>query len=415
MMNTTHPIDTNRLLILEDDINVAKLISNIAIRAGYDTHITTTPDEFWARMTDWKPAFIVIDLIMPDMDGVEVLSRLSMRNCKSRIIITSGVGSRILSAAQRSALEQGLDVAGVLPKPFATLQLKCLLYADKQADLAKNLLLESEQRPPVTFHSLAEAIEKKQLIAFFQPKIDCDSGKLAGFEVLARWTHPEEGLIYPDEFISIAEQLNLIQPLTYHVIETSFTDFTRYLDIARRTDPKLAETITISINISAKALDDQAFATNILSLCTKHNIPTRQVVLELTESSAMNDPITSLKMLTRLRMQGFQLAIDDFGIGYSSVVQLIRLPFSEIKIDKSFVMTAKTDKESLSVIKFIIDLGNDLGLQITAEGVEDEETLIILKSLGCNQAQGYFISYPMPADELLKTAEALTCTNSTLI
>jgi len=154
----------------------------------------------------------------------------------------------------------------------------------------------------------------------------------------------------------------------------------------------------MSLNISAKSLVDLQLADNLSDVCQRFQIGTERIVLELTETSAMVDPILSLDLLTRLRVKGFQLSIDDFGTGFSSMIQLVRLPFSEIKVDKSFVMQAQQSSEARTVIKSIVELGHSLGLLATAEGVEDLDTLNYLNTLGCDLAQGYFIARPMWGD-----------------
>lgn len=159
-----------------------------------------------------------------------------------------------------------------------------------------------------------------------------------------------------------------------------------------------SSSISLSLNISAKGLADVHLGERLSELCHVLTIDPARVTFELTESSAMDDPVKSLALLTRLRMKGFQLSIDDFGTGFSSMVQLVRLPFSEIKVDKSFVMTAMGSHEALTVVKSIIDLGKGLGLRVVAEGVEDAKTLDLIASLGCDFAQGYFIARPMSGE-----------------
>ena len=154
-----------------------------------------------------------------------------------------------------------------------------------------------------------------------------------------------------------------------------------------------------------KSLVDISQVDKLSKICSLYHIDPERIVLELTETSAMVDSVLSLDLMTRFRVKGFQLSIDDFGTGYSSMVQLVRLPFSEIKVDKSFVMNAQQSQESRNVIKSVIDLGHSLGLQVTAEGVEDGETLNYLNGLGCDLAQGYFIARPMPGDAALRWAE----------
>jgi len=160
------------------------------------------------------------------------------------------------------------------------------------------------------------------------------------------------------------------------------------------------ERMSLSINISAAELGEPGLDQRLLRACEECAVPSDRVILELTETSAMDDAVRSLEILTRLRLVGFRLSLDDFGTGYSSMVQLARLPVTEIKVDRSFVMTASSSQESAVVIRSIIDLGHSLGLECTGEGVEDAEALSLLNDLGCDLAQGYFIARPMSSDQV---------------
>jgi EAL domain-containing protein (putative c-di-GMP-specific phosphodiesterase class I) len=195
----------------------------------------------------------------------------------------------------------------------------------------------------------------------------------------------------PVDFIPVAEQVGLIDALTTQIFNLSLAWFSRTC---------AGSILKLSLNISAKSLVDIHLADNLSNICSLHGVAPERVVLELTESSAMVDPILSLDLMTRFRVKGFQLSIDDFGTGFSSMVQLVRLPFSEIKVDKSFVINAQSSRESRAVVKSIIDLGHSLGLQVTAEGVENRETLEYLSSLDCDFAQGYFIARPMSGENV---------------
>ena len=207
-----------------------------------------------------------------------------------------------------------------------------------------------------------------------------------------RWAPTPSLLILPDQFVPLAESSGLIKLLTEQVCDQALCWFAQNF---------ASSTLTLSINFSAKNLADTHLAEWISELCRQHGVDPARVILELTESSAMDDPVKSLALLTRLRMQGFQLSIDDFGTGFSSLVQLVRLPFSELKVDKSFVMTALESHEARAVIKSIVDLGKSLGLRVAAEGVEDAATLDYITSVGCDFAQGYFISEPLPGRDAL--------------
>ncbi len=399
----------NRLLILDDEPLTGQTIQSIAQFAGMEARYTDSPDEFFLLISEWQPGFIALDLIMPQMDGVQVLIELARRKCTANIIVTSGVGTRVLEAAARSAAEHGLRIAGVLSKPFSPPRLRELLLPGVRDPDSPPLHSSNETTTALpecfTEADLAAALDRRQIDVVYQPKVNCRTGVLTGFEALARWQHPTLGPVPTQDFILCAEQSGLIDQLTEQVLEKSLA-WLKSLPgaIAEQSgDTYLTsrlEAVNLSLNISASSLTNLTLFERLEKLCMKHSIEASRVILELTETSAMEDPVASLDMLTRLRMKGFQLSIDDFGTGYSSMLQLARLPFSEIKVDKSFVMTAQQSAESLTVIKSIVDLGHGLGLQATAEGIEDEETLQYLREIGCDLAQGYHIARPMPANSV---------------
>jgi len=218
--------------------------------------------------------------------------------------------------------------------------------------------------------------------------------------------HPLQGIIMPDQFIPFAESHGLIDELTDQVLVQSIDWFAKWFPGSQ---------LSVAVNMSARSASAQlqsasglprqpknfSLVERIRVLCDAKCLDPSKVILEWTETSAMEDPKSSLDLLTRLRMNGFQLSIDDFGTGYSSMVQLVRLPFSEIKVDKSFVISATRSVESRAVVKSIVDLGHSLELRVVAEGVEDADTLRYVEDVGCDLAQGYFIGRPMSGDAVL--------------
>jgi len=379
------------ILILDDDAAVGQTIQWIAESLGFEAEFVIRPEEFFQRLDRMCPDIITIDLVMPELDGVEIMRLLAERKCRAKIVISSGRGSRVLEAAQRSASEHGLSIAGVISKPISKEALRLLVGEGSESNQPQSVETQSASRDEfeVTAPDLQNALDRHEFILAYQPKIECRSGVTAGFEALVRWKHPDRGIVMPDQFIPVAENAGLIDALTGQIFEQSLEWFSQSFP---QSNPKL------SLNISAKSLVDIQMADSLSALCHRFQIDTERIVLELTETSAMVDPILSLDLLTRLRMKGFQLSIDDFGTGFSSMIQLVRLPFSEIKVDKSFVMQAQQSSESRSVIKSIVELGHSLGLLVTAEGVENLKTLDYLNSLGCDLAQGYFIARPMPGE-----------------
>ncbi|MBC53250.1 MAG: diguanylate phosphodiesterase [Gammaproteobacteria bacterium] len=380
-----------RLLVLDDDINVNTTICAIAGRAGFETRSTTQSEEFFRLVTDWQPSHLIVDLVMPDVDGVETLHRLALSGHQGIVIVTSGLGGRVLEAASRAAEENGLRVSGVLPKPFTPAKLRSLLHQEP-AD-QKRAFAGVGHMAPVSADMLATALTMKQLCVHFQPKIACGTEKAVGFESLVRWQHPERGMIFPDQFIALAEQHGHIAELTRQVFDLSLAWFA---------DNFLNSDLMLSINMSAIVLADAQFPAWIQQACARYGVAPAQVTLEITETSSMENPVAALEYLTQFRIKGFHLSIDDFGVGYSSLVQLARLPFSEMKIDKMFVMSASTSIEAQKIAAAVISLAKALDLNVTAEGVEDAWSLQFLRDLGCTHAQGFFIGRPMSPEAALQ-------------
>ncbi|MGQ9927309.1 MAG: EAL domain-containing response regulator [Chloroflexaceae bacterium] len=408
----TSSMSRRRLLILDDDPLIGQTITAIATLAGLETRYTPHPEEFFRAVEEWSPTHIALDLLMPEMDGVQVIQRLALHGCEAAIIITSGVGARVLDAAGRLAAEHGLNIVGVVAKPFTPARLRQLLLSEVPSHPCPGEGGEAQKQTPApaampSVEELRGAILSGAIVPYFQPKIVCATGALAGFEALARWHHPRQGLIPPDRFIPLAEASGLIDELTLHVTEYALRWFALSYAASNGTGPEgFSATpgvgVQLAVNISARTLSNTALFDQIRERCLQLGIAAERLSFELTESSAMDDPIASLDLLTRLRMQGFHLALDDFGTGFSSMLQLVRLPFSEIKIDKSFVMTAMQSQESRTVTRFIVDLGRSLGLRCTAEGVEDLRVLNYLQTIGCDMAQGHAIARPMPADAAIR-------------
>jgi len=238
---------------------------------------------------------------------------------------------------------------------------------------------------------LHEAIEKESLELYYQAKMDIKADRLLGVEALLRWHHPERGFIEPDEFIPLAEQTGLIKPLTYWVLRQALSQCAEW--------NRQGHDISISINISAQCLYDDMLTRTLRSQIRKQELKPRNIILELTESDIMSDPMRAKYVLAEIRSIGASISIDDFGTGYSSLAYLKQLPVSEIKIDRSFVIEMLEDDNDKAIVQTIIDLGHNLDLKVVAEGVESIDAYTLLNQQNCDIAQGYYINRPFSATD----------------
>jgi len=252
---------------------------------------------------------------------------------------------------------------------------------------------------------LRRGIERDELILQYQPKIQLNSGAFLGVEALVRWQHPERGIVPPIEFIPFAEHTGLIGPLTQKVIDMALAQVRAWADAGHN--------IAVSVNISPRNLLDVNIVDEIAALLSRHGVAAEQLELEITESAIMLEPERARQLLQRLHNIGVRIAIDDFGVGYTSLSQLRHLPISVLKIDKSFVFKLGADPKNGLIVRSIVELGHNLGFQITAEGVEDAATQASLLTFGCDQAQGFLYSRPTSAEDILRqvTNSASTSAN----
>ncbi len=237
---------------------------------------------------------------------------------------------------------------------------------------------------------MRQAINEGQIQLYYQPKADLRTGRIMGVEALARWDHPEFGIVGPSEFVPIAEQTGLITPLTSWVLDAAISQVRVWKDAGLE--------LSVAVNLSARSFLDTQMAVEIPRLLAKWDVEAELLELEITESMLMTDPARAEATLTRLSRIGLTLSVDDFGTGYSSLANLKRLPVDVIKIDKSFVMEMAVDASDAAIVRSTIDLAHNLGLRVVAEGVESEAAWRSLEALGCDFAQGYFLSRPLPAD-----------------
>lgn len=386
-------IKSLRVMVVEDQPVQRAIVIRMLQSMGLQ-HVLEAPDGGAALAcieAHGEPLDVIIcDLHMPGMDGVEFIRRLGNRHLASSLILASGMEPALVGSVEAMARVQGLEVLGTLQKPLSYERLNELLtHYIPHANAVQCAVSEA-----TTPEALRDAIRERRIMAYFQPKIRVTDGAFAGAEALARWDHPTKGIIEPDAFIPCAEQSDLIEPLTAVMLELTMEQSLRWREQGYRWP--------LSVNLSLGHLEQTDTADRIAALAENYGVPPEDIILEVTESLAAVNLAPALSNLARLRMKGFGVAIDDYGTGYSSLAQLSRIPFTELKIDRSFVNGAATRNTLRAILGSSIELARQLKLDSVAEGVETQADLYLLKELGCDLAQGYLFAEPMPAADLEK-------------
>lgn len=381
-----------RILVIDDEADIGEFVAATARGLGLECTLTTDAATLPELLTP-DITLIMLDLMMPEMDGVEALRLLSELRCKAGIVLMSGISKRVLETAEKLANTLGLFVVGRLAKPFHLGELEVLLKLHHVPQAA--LPARPKLQIPIADDHLRAALERNEFVVHYQPQISLASGAVMGVEALVRWQHPELGLIFPDDFIGRMEELGLIDDLGWLVAERALTEIVQFTG-------KDGAPLRLSLNASVQSLCDLKFPDKFAALLKRHQVPFDGVVLEITESGLINELAKTLDVLTRLRVKGVQLSIDDFGTGYAMMQQLVDIPATELKIDRIFVMSMHINNRDRIMVTKSIDLGHELGMQVTAEGVETLQQLNFLRNSGCDAAQGYFFSRPLARWDLVR-------------
>jgi EAL domain-containing protein (putative c-di-GMP-specific phosphodiesterase class I)/ActR/RegA family two-component response regulator len=371
------------LVSLDDDEQIGEIVRAVGERAGFDVFPTTSAQAFRESLRLNEPAVIVLDLQMPEMDGVQTLRYLADWDVKASIILVTGMDERTIASAEQYGLSRGLRVVATIQKPFTP------------EEMLEKFLAAKAKAGPLGVAELRKAMELGQLTVHYQPTIQRfadGTWDICAMEALLRWDHPERGLLTPDTFLAMGESHGLSRQLTDFVIQHGMEQMRGWrahkLDLALR------------INVSAALITDIDFPDRLGAVLAEQQIEGTALTIELTETGTLEEHADTIDILTRLRLKGINLAIDDFGIGYSSLTQLFRLPFSEMKIDKSLVMRLPASNEARIMVEALVDLAHKLKLSVCAEGVETQQSLDILSAVACDAAQGYLISPPVEAREV---------------
>jgi len=367
IVSMLHALELHSISVANNGLDALKLIR--------DNHI---------RFFD----LVISDLKMPGMDGVALLRHIAEENHDIKVIILSALDKKLLAAVDKVSSLYKIKLLDTLEKPLTLQQLKIAL--SKATSFQPYTLGAQQERREYTVEQIQRGIRLNQFIPYLQPKVDLKTGQIIGAEALARWEHPEDGIVAPNAFIPILEQHKQIDELTFCMLKAAALACKKLISNHHP--------INIAVNLSLVSLDDTAMAERITKAINEAGLSTQHITLELTESAAMTDAPHALENLARLYMDGFTLSIDDYGTGYSNLQQLTRVAFGELKIDQSFVQGIADNDDMLVIVASCVDMAHKLNMKIVMEGIESEEDWNLLKKLGCDVGQGYLIAKPMHPD-----------------
>jgi len=372
----------NRVLIIDDDIRICNLFRRVTDELGLLSYVINEPSSPVIKELEFNPDIVLLDLQIPKLDGIKLLRDIAQYHADAAVVIISGMERDILEAATKVGASLGLTIAGSLTKPVNLNSLRQLL--NKSYRRAESKPINSRE---ITRSELVNSVPNDEIVVFYQPQIDLKENRIIGVEALVRWQHPVHGLVMPDEFIPLAEKEEaLIEPITFRVLDTILKSDAMFRN--------KGFSLNYSLNLSAMMLDDLNLPDRIVDKAAAAKFDAARLMIEVTESALIPDTSNTLAILTRLRLNGFRLSIDDYGTGFSSLDQLYRIPFTEVKVDKSFVMEAMASDDASAIVENTIDLGHRLGMQVVAEGIEDQKTADWLKARKCDIGQGYFYGKP---------------------
>jgi len=375
-----------RALVIDDDDLVRRTLARILVSLQVD--VTQAEDGFAAidQIETSPTPFDVIfcDLQMPGRDGIQTLRDLADRNVTSGLILLSGHTTDIVASAENTARHHDLNVLGHLYKPFDRAKINVLLEA---ASRSRHMRRTTSTREPLTAADIRQGLAANEFELAFQPKVNPLTGGVDGVEALVRWAHGRYGPIPPVDFISLAEDTALIDPLTDIVMQRAIAGY-HYLRDARLDIP-------IAVNLSTRSMTHLDLADRLRTSVMDGKASPAGFIFEVTESRLADSMTAFLETATRLRLMGFKLSIDDFGTGFSTMEQVSRLPVSELKIDRAFVAGAPDNPRTRHILEASLQLGHSLNLKCVCEGVETQDEWALVHRLGADAVQGYFVAKPM--------------------
>lgn len=377
-----------RLLVLDDDHVVRRTIALMGTRSGAQVTGCSTVAEFESMLRSFDPDVLLIDLMMPGVDGIDVISRLDPQ-CRASIFVMTGADKRTFEASREVLQAAGAQIAGFLHKPFSIADMRQILEGtysklpDRPGQVSRQS--EADLLSPSQFESSAK---DGRISPYFQPIFHADARRLKGFEALLRVRGRDTGSFAPQYLDQLVKNDDLSVLITDMVIDQSLA-FLASL-------PKHAD-LTVSVNIFGAHAVAEGFRERLVEKCACHGVAPGRVILELSEATVFDLRDADVRKMTQLRLSGFGLSIDDFGTGNSSLGRLARLPFSELKIDKSFCLALPGSESAEAVIEACLGIARKLDMRVVAEGVESHAIAVKLASMGCDALQGHYFGRAMPA------------------
>ena len=367
-------------LIVDDEPGIRNFVQHVAESVGMQAVGAVSGSDALNKLKTLSPTIIVMDMQMPNGDGVQLIQGLAGLNINAKIVIISGADTRLLEVSAEIARQRGLDIGAVLHKPVRFEELRRTL-----SDLYSTTM-------PFSAATLRQIIDSDLPILHYQPKIRLSDASFIGVEALLRCRDAADRPVEPELAVSIAEEAGLMNALNDRIFRAAIEQ--------RRLWSESGRELEIAINIPASASFVHDLPDRLAAICAEQHVPNNAIILEMTESSLERDHLIAMETMARLRLMGFRLSIDDFGTGHSSLVRLRQMPFSELKIDRSFVINLEKSSENAVIVRSLVQLAQNLEMHCVIEGVEDAFALKFAAQLGCNEAQGFHIARPMPASEI---------------
>jgi EAL domain-containing protein (putative c-di-GMP-specific phosphodiesterase class I)/ActR/RegA family two-component response regulator len=392
-----------KVLILEDNpFQMMALHQMLNANQVFDVLTADNVEAAMGSLDRRGPVDVAIcDLQMDGRDGLSLIGHLAATGLARSVIILSSAEQSVLDGAAQLARQQGIDVLGVMRKPASVAAIGALLskWLRIKSGTADEPEPSSVADPKKLAPLDADRDYSSQWIAHFQPKVGLD-GQLAGVELLARWEHPEHGLLMPGRFLPLVEQAGQMAALTWHMLEMALN--LSYQQLVSR-----GRALPVAVNIPPVMLDEPDFVPRLLVLLERFPVRPQMLTLEVVEQSARQMAVVQFENLLRLRMAGCRLSVDDFGTGASNIQRLLELPFSELKIPAEFVRGLADDRRKTAVVGGALFMAQKMALDVVVEGVETIDDFEALQMLGSPVIQGYFIARPMAEADLLKWLHTL--------